>query len=181
MAQLKVLVLHGYGQTAADFEKKSGAIRKSLGKHFELVYLEAPHAVTNLKGEPGKAWWTFEGDFFTAPDYIGVAASIELVKQQTPFVGVVGFSQGAAFAGFLGALFPVAFTVLIGGYPVSDARYRLYEQIASPSIHVYGEADELVLPARSRELHALSKGATHLIAHPGRHVVPNVRYPIPGL
>lgn len=183
----RVGMLHGYGQTAASFKSKSSAIRKHFrGKNYKLVYLEGPHKVTNFKGEPGKAWWTTEGeeDFFTSTEYKGVEESIALIKKQAPFKKFVGFSQGAAFASFLAAYFQVDLVILIGGFPVSDLRYRgLYDQITVKSVHVYGTADEVVLPARSQELYELLKGEKQLIVHPGRHVVPNatasMKYSIP--
>jgi predicted esterase len=172
----RILLLHGYGQTVETFQKKSESIRKSLGKAYDLIYLEGPHSVINLKGEAGRAWWTFEGDFFTTPTYKGVEESIELVREQLPFDGIVGFSQGAAFAALLCSIFPVKFTFIIGGYPVSDMKYQHYDRITGKTIHIYGENDEIVLPTRSRQLHDLCSGEKQLISHSGRHVVPKLKY-----
>lgn len=172
----RLLLLHGYGQTAESFRKKSHVLQKALGRTYELVYLEGPHSVTNPQGEPGRAWWTFEGDFFTTPTYHGIEESLALVNNELPFVGIVGFSQGAAFAAILSSRFQLDFSIIIGGYPVSDLRYRNYSQIQSRTIHVYGTEDSIVTPDRSKQLHDLCSGQKQLVEHSGRHVVPRLKY-----
>lgn len=61
-AKPKILMLHGYGQTAAKFKSESSSLRKVLGSRFEYIYIEAPHPVVNLRGENGYGWWTLDND-----------------------------------------------------------------------------------------------------------------------
>lgn len=51
MAPLRVLCVHGYRQNGGSFREKTGALRKLLKKHAELVYLSAPHCVQEAGGE----------------------------------------------------------------------------------------------------------------------------------
>ena len=44
-AKLKILCLHGYRQNEKTFREKTGAFRKAVGKHVDLTYITAPHAV----------------------------------------------------------------------------------------------------------------------------------------
>ena len=176
MERPRVLMLHGYGQTLETFREKTGAIRRVLGSHCELIYIQGAHSVTNFKGETGYAWWTFENEaeFFTATSYQGVEASIELIRRELPFDGIVGFSQGGAFASFLSGLFPLKFSILIGAYPVTDPTCRKhYKKDSTRYLHVYGEQDSIVLPERSKILHELLGG--EIVAHPGRHVIPRLK------
>ncbi len=179
MSRPRVGLLHGYGQTPESFKEKSKSIQKSLGSRCDLIYLRGPHAVTNFKGEPGRAWWTFENEseFFTTTTYRGIEESIELVRQEAPLDGFIGFSQGAAFAALLCGLFSVKFCIIIGGYSATDPLYQpLYEKIGlTKFLHVYGEQDEIVVPERSRTLYELCGTEKQLVVHKGRHVIPKLK------
>ncbi|CAL1573081.1 unnamed protein product [Knipowitschia caucasica] len=45
MAPLRVLCIHGYRQNSGSFREKTGALRKLLKKHVELVFMDAPLCV----------------------------------------------------------------------------------------------------------------------------------------
>lgn len=53
MAPLRVLCIHGYRQNATSFREKTGALRKLLKKHVELVYVSAPLSVQQVNTEGG--------------------------------------------------------------------------------------------------------------------------------
>lgn len=124
----KILVLHGYTQSAAIFSKRMGAIRKTLAKDAELVFVDAPmilHPVdlansfgnSNSLEELGaaeasetdpalqpRAWWKQKPD---KTGWIGIEESLEILKQmlqKDSYEAVWGFSQGAAMAALLTAL-----------------------------------------------------------------------------
>lgn len=131
MAPLRVLCIHGYRQNGSSFREKTGALRKLLKKHVELVYLNAPLSVLqqasseapekeNGSGpgpggdEDSRGWWfsDVQARSFNAQqqceESLGLDESVtavrEAVKSQGPFDGILGFSQGAAFVAMLCSL-----------------------------------------------------------------------------
>ncbi|KAH8702981.1 serine hydrolase FSH [Phaeosphaeriaceae sp. PMI808] len=127
---IKILMLHGYTQSGPSFQAKTGALRKSLQKSFPngctLVYPTAPHRlspadesflVTEQENEQqldAWAWWRRtatppgaggKGKRYT---YSGLDTTFaflaRLMKDEGPFTGVIGFSQGAALAALLASL-----------------------------------------------------------------------------
>ncbi|XP_035034921.2 esterase OVCA2 [Hippoglossus stenolepis] len=131
MAPLRVLCVHGYRQNGGSFREKTGALRKLLKKHVELVYVSAPHSLHQVRSEeapekesgsgpaPGgdedpRGWWfsDVQARSFSAQqqceESLGLNESVtvvrEAVKVQGPFDGILGFSQGAAFVAMLCSL-----------------------------------------------------------------------------
>ncbi|KPI42274.1 uncharacterized protein AB675_9627 [Cyphellophora attinorum] len=126
----RVLMLHGFGQNACLFRRKTAALttrlRRLLANHYqvpatliEFIYPDAPFLL--LPHEPSsphteaasidahsgpttetgfRAWWR---NLDTVSHYPGLVESLrylkELVGLYGPFVGAVGFSQGAALGG----------------------------------------------------------------------------------
>lgn len=124
--QLKLLVLHGYGQTTESMKRNTNISRAFRGHN--LVYINAPHNVVNYKGEPGRSWWTYsDAPSIDCTSYNGIETSIELIKRESPFDGIIGFSQGGTFASILCGLFDVDMCVLIGAYPAKDPRWGVTE------------------------------------------------------
>ncbi|KAJ7997399.1 hypothetical protein DPEC_G00228580 [Dallia pectoralis] len=126
---LRVLCVHGYRQSGVSFREKTGALRKLLKKHAELVYMNAPHLVPltgvghgqgqDIVAVPGsdespRGWWfsDTQARSFDARQQcqtsLGLEESVEAVraavKDMGPFDGVLGFSQGAAVVAMLCAL-----------------------------------------------------------------------------
>lgn len=132
--KLKVLMLHGYTQSGHLFEIKTKALKKSLDKHFppapkpghlnqypggiELIYPTAPIRL-NPTDVPGHdvdgpsdvieayGWWKRkgEGEPYTYEGMeVGLDAIATVLKEQGPFDGALGFSQGGAAAGMVAAL-----------------------------------------------------------------------------
>lgn len=82
----------------------------------EFVFVSAPHEAPPLEDQTegqGSAWWfnkddgTFKGTNKCGPA-IGFEKSLKQVEEvwntQGPFQGILGFSQGACFAGLLCSL-----------------------------------------------------------------------------
>ena len=51
VSKLRILCIHGYRQNEKIFREKTGAFRKIVGKHAELVFITAPHTVPPLNEE----------------------------------------------------------------------------------------------------------------------------------
>lgn len=111
----KVLCLHGYRQSGDAFKSKIGSFRKYVNKYAEFVFVDAPHVAPPLQEgeEPDlnqKSWWfnkddgTFKGTNKSGPA-IGFDESLKKVEDiwvnDGPFQGILGFSQGACFAGII--------------------------------------------------------------------------------
>ncbi|XP_014557565.1 hypothetical protein COCVIDRAFT_97058 [Bipolaris victoriae FI3] len=128
---IKILMLHGYTQSGPLFQAKTGALRKTLNKAFpkgiELVYPTGPirltptdfslitGAVTERTSAPDAdeeldawAWWrkrnTNDGTYLFDGLDEGFAHIASILKEQGPFDGVIGFSQGAAATAMVASL-----------------------------------------------------------------------------
>lgn len=187
--------MHGYRQNKDVFREKSGAFRKLVRSSVEFHFISAPHVIPepeNLakpESQQGRGWW------FSTPDKtyraldktdtcLGYEKSVELVaetfKTSGPFDGILGFSQGAAFASLLCALqrrpdttFPFNFAIFIAGFrsqllPHEDA----YSQpIAVPTFHSVGLGDTVIPPQSSEDLASLCVNPT-VHRHVGGHYIP---------
>lgn len=51
MSPLRILCIHGYQQNGSTFREKTGAFRKLLKKQVELIYLDAPLSVQQIRSE----------------------------------------------------------------------------------------------------------------------------------
>lgn len=169
---MKILVLHGYGQTPKSNSNLAKAFRGC-----DLISLEGPHQVINQKGEPGRAWWIpREEPLLESTEYIGIEESIEKVKRELPCDGIIGFSQGGAFTSLLAGMFEFKFCIIIGGFPALDPKYtHLYERVSGKVLHVLGEEDSIVNPELSEKLFELCGKEKKLVRHPGKHVIPNLK------
>ncbi|KAI8378743.1 serine hydrolase FSH [Choanephora cucurbitarum] len=121
--KLRILCLHGMVQNATVFRKKTAVIRKKLDKMADMVYVTAPHLVTDPRytSEAHRAaaadenapeeekpfgWWQPRKDPLPEDGYFeGFRESIEYIKEilikEGPFDGIFGFSQGACLAAVL--------------------------------------------------------------------------------
>ncbi|KAJ6133324.1 hypothetical protein N7471_008539 [Penicillium samsonianum] len=123
---LKLLMLHGYTQSGSLFHAKSRALTKHIQKAFPLhevsaIYPTAPIRLLpsdipgyepSSEGNPDNeiesyGWWR-RSNTANPPLYTGLeqgfAAVARTLKEEGPFDGVIGFSQGAALAAMVAAL-----------------------------------------------------------------------------
>ncbi|CEG76814.1 hypothetical protein RMATCC62417_11662 [Rhizopus microsporus] len=208
--KLKILCLHGYTQNAIMFQKRTSAIRKSVDHLAELVYITAPHHIKppTLSGEyvaesdddvseehKPFGWWyaprykpTKDGYFIGYKE--SVAYIQQVLKNQGPFDGILGFSQGAAFAALLTELLeykshefssfdhpPFKFTILVSGFKptMQEATNTLLtteRKVKTPSLHYIGDLDTLVLPEKMLSLTEVFENPV-IFRHMGGHYLPS--------
>ncbi|XP_056141133.1 esterase OVCA2 [Lampris incognitus] len=203
---LRVLCLHGYRQNSGSFRDKTGALRKLLKKRVELVYVTAPLGVPEVcSGQeknggsgsgPGgdedpRGWWfsdVRERSFSAqqeCQESLGLDDSVktvrEAVKDQGPFDGILGFSQGAALVAMLCSLqeqnlepdFRFRFAILVAGFrSVCEKHQKFYTvPLLIPSLHVFGQEDRVIPDKMSRELLTTFQDP-RVLTHPGGHFVP---------
>lgn len=143
---LKVLCIHGYRQNSQAFRERTGAFRKIIKKHAELVFVTAPNIVpADPVGDPGasaeatagpgdgqRGWWfSAQNDSFDAHDnsacWKGYDESLKVIEEafekEGPFDGVLGFSQGASMISLMCALqerketsMSFNFAILVAGF-----------------------------------------------------------------
>ena len=125
-----------------------------------------------------RAWWRGHSGKTT---YEGWDASEEMLArlwERERFDGILGFSQGAAAAAMLCANVEhprPKFAMIVSGFVPRDekAAERLLAGVKDvPSLHVFGQTDQLVVPERSRALTTLFADAT-VVAHDGGHMIPS--------
>ncbi|ODQ80787.1 hypothetical protein BABINDRAFT_160999 [Babjeviella inositovora NRRL Y-12698] len=197
MSHGKILCLHGFTQSGPLFAAKTAGLRKAFAKAgFETHYLSAPLKLTPADlpfdavslGSVQKAetpdyrsWWLLDDDYDMTEAWKSIR---ECVEKEGPFVGIMGFSQGAGFAGvvanklaeFSTQTDALKFAILYSGFRLKPARYQKYYEpkLALPTLHVWGELDTVVEEDRSRGLWDVCEDSSRtLLKHPGGHFVPN--------
>ncbi|KAF6222986.1 hypothetical protein HO133_001037 [Letharia lupina] len=129
---LRILMLHGFTQSPPLFHAKTRALAKSLARPFpnlHLRYVPAPHrlagadipghdpAVPVAEAPEAYGWWRRKDHVMkdgqgkeaeTGVVYEGIERGLQSVadciREEGPFDGVVGFSQGAAAAAMVASL-----------------------------------------------------------------------------
>ncbi|KAK2059494.1 oxidoreductase [Colletotrichum caudatum] len=186
----KILCLHGGGASAMIFQIQLIRLSRVLEPQFEFVFLDGP-----IEGEPGPGVlpvfegcgpyrrWVMDDPSLAAEEaQLQKETAMELLKvyvQQTgPYVGLMGFSQGARAAASLlleqqrqpfvpYSLFGV---FLCGTYPpfVPDD-----DKIEAPTVHAVGLFDPWK-PASEELIELCSEQSTRqVVRFPGGHHLPN--------
>ena len=127
--RLKVLCLHGYGQTAAIFRDRSGGFRKPMKKsQFELFYVDGPFGCTK-DGEneadadadlSRRAWWRGHSAQTTYPGWPEARDMLKDLWEREEMDGILGFSQGAGAAAMLSAELKPSFAIFVSGFVPRD-------------------------------------------------------------
>ncbi|XP_039496002.1 esterase CG5412 [Drosophila santomea] len=192
--KVRVLCLHGYRQNGETFKSKLGSFRKFANKYAEFVFITAPHVAKAQESaaEPvpeQRSWWankddgSFKGTNKGGPAF-GFQESLRSVEEawrtQGPFQGLLGFSQGACFVGLICGLakkkltsirpeFAVLASGFLSGSLVHMSAYE--EAINIPTLHIYGQTDEIIPKEMSESLTAHFKNA-EVLEHTGGHYFP---------
>lgn len=196
--KLRILAIHGYAQSESVFKGKLGSLRKGFKKEIDFTFITAPHKVPmeinfadrggDLDAE-GYGWWfNTEDHYFRAIEpsnlCVGFEDSLTLVektfREKGPFDGILGFSQGAAFATILCAMqqkkllqINFEFAIIISGFKSLCAPHAVYydEQINIPSLHIYGLSDQVIPREVTEELCELFTNKK-ILTHEGGHYIP---------
>jgi predicted esterase len=194
----RLLVLHGNRQNGQLLLGRMEKLRKRLWADFSMDCI-APDGPLPHPDDPNvQTWWNREEN-----ECQGLAESLQLVqaipKNDSPIVGILGFSQGARFAHLIALLhskdsrtwFPhLQFVILVAGYdapilipsqfPIQDM-HNILTTTPRPglwSLHVYGMADKLILPEQSYDVSTQydddhsANGRCQSHVHDGGHFVP---------
>ncbi|XP_029544940.1 esterase OVCA2 isoform X1 [Oncorhynchus nerka] len=118
---------------------------------------------------------------------LGLEESVEAVrtavKDLGPFDGVLGFSQGAALVAMLCSIqeqnlepqFQFRFAILVAGFRSACLEHQGFygspAPLAIPSLHVFGQEDQVISDRMSRELLPLFQ-EPQVLTHSGGHFVP---------
>ncbi|KAH6910313.1 serine hydrolase FSH [Coprinopsis sp. MPI-PUGE-AT-0042] len=158
--------------------------------------VEANEATIAASDDPSltpRAWWKGNADRTKA---LGLEESIMKVREvlmTRKFDGVLGFSQGASFAAIISALLekpeiyppflvggkaphpPFEFCVAVSGFKFKDD--PLMDKLwtggySTPTLHVIGKTDVVVVEERSRALLEVSN-QQRVEEHSGGHFVPS--------
>ena len=195
MAKLRVLCLHGYRQNETIFRERSGAFRKLLKRHIDFIFISShqvipqPENLARTEVEQERGWWFSTPErTYNAMDKtdvsLGYEDSLKLVREvfktQGPFDGILGFSQGAAFASLLCSIqnkpdCPIRFkfAILIAGFKslLSPHAHMYRDLIDVPSFHTIGETDAVISTQASEDLLTVFNNPT-AYRHSGGHYVP---------
>ncbi|KAI9297480.1 FSH1-domain-containing protein [Neoconidiobolus thromboides FSU 785] len=200
MSKLRLLMLHGYTQNKNVFEKKCGALRKSLKNHCEFQFIDAPFELTDKEeikkysgnsigdeNEKQLAWFIRNSNVYDGLDE-SVDYLLKFINENGPFDGILGFSQGGIMASIISKMIEedieeikqkynsinlFKFNIIVSGFLPRDERVLDYYKKNStiPSLFIIGERDDLVLPANSLKLKERYDNAT-LLTHEGGHFIP---------
>ncbi|TMW60241.1 hypothetical protein Poli38472_000283 [Pythium oligandrum] len=208
MSKLRVLCLHGHRQSGEKLRGRMAAFRRTFKSSVDFVFVDAPivvpyeptteeHAAKLEQGDIDQdevrqfSWCNFRRDEVTGKfELFDVDETIEylaqVVREQGPFDGVFGFSQGGVMASMLLQLqqskkpdlpFNFSFGIFVAAACVDDPRYVFTtEQLGFPSLHMIGETDAVVIPERSHKLVGLFENPT-VLEHPGGHYIPANKEP----
>ncbi|DAZ99953.1 TPA: hypothetical protein N0F65_008760 [Lagenidium giganteum] len=206
MDKYRVLCLHGYRQNATKLRGRMAAYRRALKNSVEFVFVDGPivvpyeptteeHAkIVNTSEQLDASeeesrqfsWWNYHIDDETgAHTYTNVHESIDYLvnvcREQGPFDGIFGFSQGGMMALALLQLqqtkpteypFDFKFGIFVAAGASLDPEYVFStDKIDMPSLHVIGKTDAVVAPARSEALVEFFVSPT-VFTHDGGHYIP---------
>ncbi|KAG7387614.1 Family of serine hydrolases 3 [Phytophthora pseudosyringae] len=208
MNKFRVLCLHGYRQDALKLRGRIAALRRTFKSSVEFVCLDAPFEVpydptseehankyeSLASGETGEnvkqlKWCDFTRDEETGQYLLTrVEEAIEyvatFVKNEGPFDGIFGFSQGGTMASLIlqrqvstpESPFAFRFAFFVSAGAVGDSKYRSDVKVDMPSLHIIGETDAVVDNERSLALKDFFVNPKVLM-HPGGHYIPTNKEP----
>ncbi|KAL2710848.1 Family of serine hydrolases 2 [Kluyveromyces marxianus] len=199
----KVLMLHGLAQSGPYFESKTKGFRRVLEPlGYEFYYPTAPTKCSpaDISTDIDDLGASSADDYHTwiVPDPVNNEYRLpditrtflrEYILEHGPFDGIIGFSQGAAVAGYLltdlNHLLDLTeeqqptlkFCILFMGFRFKPDVYQeqyIKHPIVVPSMHVAGQLDTVVDVAKIHDLHAACvEGTGTYLEHSGGHFVPN--------
>ncbi|EFP04882.1 hypothetical protein GCK72_014307 [Caenorhabditis remanei] len=192
--KLRVLCLHGYRQCDQSFRQKTGSTRKLVKSLADFEFVNGPHSVAVDEHLPtSRAWWfsnagamsfsSREQTYVVVGFDESVEAVVKFIEENGPFDGLLGFSQGASMVHLLIAkaqlgeikLPGIRFAIFFSGFLSLSSTHDYLTSLRIkdfPSLHVFGDADEIVARPKSEKLADQFEVPPLRIAHDGGHLVP---------
>ncbi|EPX74721.1 serine hydrolase [Schizosaccharomyces octosporus yFS286] len=170
-SKLKVLCLHGYGETGNLFSVKMRALREHMVNDIELYFPTGPIKLSNDKGQVDYSdedsedslhvasttcgWWRIDeyGDSKTLEPKISYEHLASYIRKHGPFDGIIGFSQGSNLAVNL-AMF-VTLPKYQEYFGQKDFRFGIFFSGYYRALSINGEIHEIKLKIPT--LHFLGK------------------------
>ena len=187
--RLRVLCLHGYGQSSGVFERRLEdvlaklRISTEMGEALQLVYADAPVELPREGGDEVamRCWYPMaDGDAtLSAEDTERAVSGLRCaLREHAPLAGVFAFSQGASLLSLVSAedLAGIQFIVCAGG-GVQRTRARRADAAkhAVPSLHWAGRLDGVVPVDASARLCSEFFEGGRLEEHAHGHIFPSRR------
>lgn len=189
--RLKILCLHGWRQNGQVFRAKIKKMVKEFADIADFNFVTSPveykpegdvleATISAYETVPvytkQRAWWiSSEGNKIYQQNDISLAYLKQVWEKEGPFDGILGFAQGGTMASIMPCKgFNPQFLILISSYfpRADDFKFMDVENsLTTPSIHIFGRNDILVIPERSKKLHQMFKSGI-LIEHKGGHFTP---------
>ncbi|KAJ5628160.1 hypothetical protein N7490_010388 [Penicillium lividum] len=206
----KILLLHGYGQSGQFISCKSHFLQAPLTQAIQNALRHNPAQgevnTVNLYSPTGMfpanpdhprdeiniAWAWGHGDPETE-QLSGYGETIRhlltVLERYGPFIGIIGFSTGAALAAVLSSMLekretycdvpfqithpPFGFAVCFSGFRFEHEVYDpIYSQrIETPILHVVGSLDTIIEPGRTKRLAGSCRNAS-IYQFSGGHYIP---------
>ncbi|CAB3406393.1 unnamed protein product [Caenorhabditis bovis] len=184
------------GNAKPDDEQKTGSARKVMKNFADFEFMNAPHKVAaDNNVETSRGWWFSNEETMSfssrEPTNIAIgfdesiAEVLKFIEQNGPFDGLMGFSQGASMAHLLIAkaqlgeidLKGIRFAIFFSGFLSLSTMHDNLTQLRIvdlPSLHLYGNADEIVASSKSELLADRFEIPAIRINHEGGHFVPTL-------
>uniref|UniRef100_A0A8R1DL08 FSH1 domain-containing protein n=1 Tax=Caenorhabditis japonica TaxID=281687 RepID=A0A8R1DL08_CAEJA len=194
--KLRILCLHGYRQYDQSFRQKTGSTRKLVKALADFEFVNGVHSVAvDEHVETSRAWWFSNAEVMSfssrEPTEVAsgfdesVTAVVKFIEENGPFDGLLGFSQGASMVHLLIAkaqlgeirLPGIRFAIFFSGFLSLSTKHDSLTSIQItnfPSMHVFGDADEIVARAKSEQLADRFDVEPLRISHEGGHLVPSM-------
>uniref|UniRef100_A0A1I7TX58 FSH1 domain-containing protein n=1 Tax=Caenorhabditis tropicalis TaxID=1561998 RepID=A0A1I7TX58_9PELO len=192
--KLRILCLHGYRQCDQSFRQKTGSTRKLVKSLADFEFVNGVHSVAvDEHSDSSRAWWfsNSEAMSFSSREQTDVSlgfeesvnAVVKYIEENGPFDGLMGFSQGASMVHLLIAkaqlgeisLPDIRFAIFFSGFLSLSSQHNSFTSLRIkdfPSLHVFGDADEIVARPKSEKLSDQFEVEPVRIVHDGGHLVP---------
>ncbi|KAI0809853.1 serine hydrolase FSH [Xylaria sp. FL0064] len=166
--KMKFLCLHGYQQSAAIMQSETSFLKhileRSLGRQVNLYYPSGPFpSIPTATNEPTYAWWPEDS---TLTDIHTFRYLSDILDEEGPFDGIVGFSQGGSVGSLIAGLLerpkparpsnfttfhaPLQLVISYSGYHEDDERLQKYyaQKIKTPILHFISSTDPVMAEER---------------------------------
>ena len=179
--KLRILCLHGHHSSPKYMAQGLQQLHQRFAGRVQFECLEGPHEAHDAWG--GRSWIATDNGEADDGSEVKWSSTLALVKRAIlahgPYDGLWGYSMGAATSSLLVAALPPGtfrFAVLAAGYKTAKQPKLLAlladaTPIRTPTLHIHGQSDGIILPEWSRYLmDHFDEGTRELCTHPGEHL-----------